>query len=150
MGRDPTGEVIGSPDGPLLFTPSPATQNSCHLLPTVSLGLTATPSQDEGAQVSTPAKLREARKPRYGYQTRTPPSLLDKGLEGTWLKLRPSVQKLGQMLGCGCGQKGAIKCPTWAHIRTLGERELVWKVSDPSLAGLSRPGEAHTQVFSRR
>lgn len=59
-----------------------------------------------------------------------------RGLEGTWLKLRLSVQKPGQTLGCGCDQKEAIKCPTWARIRTLGERELVWRVSDPSLAGL--------------
>lgn len=122
-GRDPTGEVIGSPDGPLLLTPSPATQNSCHLLPAFSLGLTATPSQDEGAQVTTPAKLREAREPRYEYQTRTPHPFWTRGLEGTWLKLRLSVQKPGQTLGCGCGRKEAIKCPTWARIRMLGERE---------------------------
>lgn len=66
--------------------------------------------------MSTPVKLRDARKPHYEYQTRTPspPPFLDKGFKGMWLKLSLSVQKPGQTLGCGCGQKGTVKCPTWA------------------------------------
>lgn len=110
-------------------------QNSCHLLLTFSMDLTATPLQDEGAQVSTQLSSERPGSPIWVPDQDPPPHLFwTRGLEGTWLQLRLSVSQPGQTLGVGDAE-GSHHV---AHVGSYQDsRRKVWMVSDPSLAGLS-------------